>query len=143
MHSDRFSLKATLANPEFEHKIKDCKGVPVFAGPLWLGNLYDKKFLAKTKIALESLHADLHKKLPAKLSTMIDESDVQDYMYTDLHALCDLHGLSPPKSTSVIERLVNDGYKAVRTSFRPTAIRTDAPVNEIVTEIEKILGEEE
>ena len=143
MHSDRFSLKASLTNPEFEHRIKDCNGRPIFAGPLWLGNLYDKEFLKKAETALEDVHVDLNKKVETMLSMMIDESDIQDWMYTDLHALCDLHGLTPPKSTSVINGLVDAGFRAVRTPFRPTAIRTDAPVNEVVAMIEQILGAEE
>ena len=76
------------------------------------------------------------------LSMMVEEAIVQKHMYIDLHALCDLHELSPPKNVQVIEELTKKGFKATRTSFRPTAIRTDASVNEVVDVIATLVGAE-
>jgi tRNA G26 N,N-dimethylase Trm1 len=142
MHSDRLSLKAVFSDSRFEHKRDECSGKLAHAGPLWIGGLYDESFLKNAGNALENLQETLHKKVPSMLSKMTEEAEIQNCMYIDLHALCDLHGLSPPKNISVIEELMNRGFKAVRTSFRPTAIRTEASVKEVVDVIAQLVGAE-
>lgn len=142
MHSDRLSLKAALSDSHFEHKREECQGRPTYAGPLWIGKIYDESFLMDAGNVLENLQETLHKKVPNMLSIMTDEANIQDYMYIDLHVLCDLHNLTPPKNILVIEKLVNKGFKAARTSFRPTAIRTDASVKEVVDVIVQLIGAE-
>ncbi|MFX1367161.1 MAG: tRNA (guanine(10)-N(2))-dimethyltransferase [Promethearchaeota archaeon] len=142
MHSDKLAFRTALTDLHFEHKRDECTGKLLFAGPLWIGKLYDKSFLKSAGNVLENLRDSLHKKVPSMFSMMSEEANLQKHMYIDLHALCDLHGLSPPKNVQVIENLEKNGFKATRTAFRPTAIRTDASVDEVAEIIAKLVGAE-
>jgi tRNA (guanine26-N2/guanine27-N2)-dimethyltransferase len=45
--------------------------------------------------------------------------------------LCDLYNLAPPKNQIIIEKLKEQGFEVSRTHFKPTAIRTNASVEEV------------
>ncbi|MCK5303371.1 MAG: hypothetical protein KAJ96_09540, partial [Candidatus Thorarchaeota archaeon] len=62
------------------------------------------------------------------------------HAYVDLHELCDLHNLVPPKTAVVMEKLRNMGYRVSQTHFRPTAIRTNGPINDVVRIISQLTG---
>jgi tRNA (guanine26-N2/guanine27-N2)-dimethyltransferase len=123
----------------FEHASPNCKGPIRVAGPLWIGNLFTKKQL---KDAKEIFNQDdpsyFHRRVPRILDEMVEEESLIDIPFLDLHALCDLHNLTPPKNTDITEYLRNVGYSVTRTHFRPTAIRTNAPVAEVVAAIENL-----
>ncbi|NHJ13936.1 MAG: hypothetical protein EAX95_09670 [Candidatus Thorarchaeota archaeon] len=140
MHSDKIPLKESSDNIVFDHKEEACSDAPVGAGPLWIGNLYDRTFLTNAKNMLQKVQGTLHKKALDMLLMMVSEAEVQNYLYIDLHALCDLHGIAPPKNSAVIEKLVEAGFDSARTSFRPTAIRTRASVDVVLETIMEIIG---
>jgi len=125
---------------EFEHAIPNCKGPMRVAGPLWIGDLFKIKLL---KGAQEVFNQDdasyYHRRVPRILDDMIEEDALIDIPFIDLHALCDLHNLTPPKNSDIIEYLNNVGYNATRTHFRPTAIRTNAPLVEVVSAIKNLM----
>jgi tRNA (guanine26-N2/guanine27-N2)-dimethyltransferase len=52
--------------------------------------------------------------------------------FYDLHELASRHDVSVPKRDKVIEALREKGYPVSRTHFRPTGIRTDAPLKDIL-----------
>ena len=124
----------------FEHAIPDCRGPIRVAGPLWIGDLFKIKQL---KGAQEIFNQDdashYHRRVPRILKEMIEENALVDIPFIDLHALCDLHNLTPPKNLDIIEYLKNAGYNVARTHFKPTAIRTDAPVGEVVSAIKNLM----
>ncbi|TFG08060.1 hypothetical protein EU522_00175 [Candidatus Thorarchaeota archaeon] len=140
MHTDRLSLRDSHHILEFNHKKEGCSENPISAGPLWIGRLFEQSFLKKAQNMLLDLQGNLHKKVSAVLEAMANEVRVQDHLYIDLHALCDLHGVSPPKNITVIEKLMDRGYESTRTSFRPTAIRTKAPVDVVLEVIMETVG---
>jgi tRNA (guanine26-N2/guanine27-N2)-dimethyltransferase len=117
---------------EFEHEREDCRGRLFFAGPLWIGELYDSSTLESAQRALAQSPSMYHPRVPKLLETMIEECNLTDHIYTDLHALCDLHGLQSPSISSVMNGLKELGYEVSRTHFRPTAVRTTAPIRELV-----------
>lgn len=120
-----------------EHQKADCTGRISFAGPLWIGELYDSSILETAKRALGQSPSMYHSRVPKLLETMIEECSLTDYIYTDLHALCDLHGLESPSIADVMSTLKDSGYEVSRTHFRPTAIRTTAPIRELVEMIRR------
>jgi len=71
---------------------------------------------------------------------MQEETALMTYPYIDIHVLCDLYNLTPPKNRDVIEYLRNAGYKVARTHFKPTAIRTDASVINVKSAISELAG---
>jgi tRNA (guanine26-N2/guanine27-N2)-dimethyltransferase len=135
------SLDARYEESHFEHDIKNCKGPVRVAGPLWIGNLFDAKLLKKTLDLFEKDDASIyHKRVPRILNEMIEENNLVTYPYIDIHVLCDLYNLTPPKNRDVVEYLKNAGYKVTRTHFKPTAIRTDAPVVDVKSAITELVG---
>jgi tRNA (guanine26-N2/guanine27-N2)-dimethyltransferase len=82
-----------------------------------------------------------HKRVPRLLGLMKRECGLMKFAYVDLHELCDLHNLVPPKTSAVMEELRSMGHKVSQTHFRPTAIRTNGPVSEVARIIRKLTGE--
>jgi tRNA (guanine26-N2/guanine27-N2)-dimethyltransferase len=117
---------------KFDHKMEGCAGPIRIAGPLWIGELYKDKFLKDAIKTLENEgHKNYHRKAPEMLEKMAEESSLTSTPYIDLHALFDLHNLAPTKNKIIIGRLREQGFEASRTHFRPTAIRTNATVEEV------------
>ncbi len=52
-------------------------------------------------------------------------------MYYDHHSICERLNVTPCKMESVVECLQSKGYKASRTHFSGTGIKTDAPLREV------------
>jgi tRNA (guanine26-N2/guanine27-N2)-dimethyltransferase len=139
MHTDMVSLRDSLEHV-FQHVGEKCQGRVMSAGPLWIGPLFDTKFLEiaeKRYLDYESVFQNRVSKLLAK---MIDEAELVNNPYTDLHALCDLHNLVPPKLTDVMDGLIEKGFQVSRTHFRPTAIRTSALVSDVADIISELGG---
>ncbi|VVB67065.1 tRNA (guanine(26)-N(2))-dimethyltransferase [Candidatus Norongarragalina meridionalis] len=91
------------------------------AGPLYLSDLCDKKFLAKVK-------GDAR---VAKLVGLLSgEIGFPPYFF-DLHAVCDCYGLPGKAVATVLDKLRAKGFKAVRTHYCPNGIKTDADVKEV------------
>ena len=82
-----------------------------YAGPLWTGQLWDMP-LAK----------DMHQVRPWR------EARVKTLGFYDIHALAKIYKLeSLPRLDNIISDLRKKGYRAERTHFTPTAVRTNAP----------------
>ncbi|MFW9982863.1 MAG: tRNA (guanine(10)-N(2))-dimethyltransferase, partial [Candidatus Thorarchaeota archaeon] len=58
--------------------------------------------------------------------------------FIDIHALCDLHGLVPPKNQEIMEHLKKRGFEVSRTHFKSTGIRTTASVKEVTASISEL-----
>ncbi|MBN2229727.1 MAG: tRNA (guanine(10)-N(2))-dimethyltransferase [Candidatus Thorarchaeota archaeon] len=125
----------------FEHAINDCKGPIREAGPLWIGDLFNGKILEHAwEIFSQEETSIYHRRVSRILEEMREEDELIRFPFLDIHALCDLHNLTPPKNSAIIEYLKNAGYRVSRTHFTPTAIRTDAPTQEIVSSIRNLIG---
>ncbi|MDA4111874.1 MAG: hypothetical protein OK439_05005, partial [Thaumarchaeota archaeon] len=82
------------------------------AGPLWIGEIQSKDFIANC----------------AKLSELsIFDPELDIPLYYDLTAMTDLIGTRTPKIADVISGLRSIGHSASRTRLNPAAVRTDAP----------------
>ena len=106
---------------------------PKAFGPMWLGPLKDSEFMERLSKELETFEP-AHKKTRPFLELLSSELDVP--FHYDTHALARRNGLEVRKVSEVIERLENLGYRASRTHFSPTAVKTDAPF-EVVLELLK------
>jgi tRNA (guanine26-N2/guanine27-N2)-dimethyltransferase len=94
------------------------------AGPLWLGTIKDDDFCG----SLIESSAYLEGKRLTKLITTIRDELHQPFYY-DIHRVCDALNVSVP-SMEIIFKALSD-YRVTRTHFNPTAIKTNAPVEEI------------
>ena len=137
MHTESMPVSHTFKTEN--HKLDDCKGPVKVAGPLWNGPLFNDEFLSDAHRMFEKENQDIyHRRVPETIEKMTEESEYTDYPFIDIHALCDLHGLAPPKNRDVMEHLRNRGFNAVRTHFKSTAIRTTASVKEMTSSISEL-----
>jgi tRNA (guanine26-N2/guanine27-N2)-dimethyltransferase len=92
------------------------------AGPMWLGHLFDEN-LVETMHKLAAKDKNICTETKELLFTIKNESTVQMVGFYDLSEM-KLHQV--PKIFEVIERLQKKGFKASRTHFSPTGIKTNA-----------------
>ena len=128
---------------EFKHQREGCTGTVSTAGPLWIGDMFDREILSTAKKIYEKDTAAYDKRTGTLLNQMSMEQDMVKFPYLDIHSLCDMHDLPSPKRDDVIRLIQEKGYQAVRTHFKATAIRTDAPAREVVMLIRHLIGVEE
>ncbi len=112
-------------------KTRDPEHKTQFAGPLWLGELHDKKALATMGLLNRKRKYADRDELEKTISRMAGEVGMPPFYY-DIHQMCRLLGRgSVPKMDAVLEGLRKRGHAAVRTHFSETAIKTGAPLKAI------------
>ncbi len=109
----------------------DCSHPLAVAGPLWLGKLSDSSAL-KAMVA----DTDVERQNPTVnkfLRTVLLENEFEKPGYLDIPELCS--AAKRPILTQ-IEKIIGElralGFKAVRTHFSPTGIRTDAKAADVL-----------
>jgi tRNA (guanine26-N2/guanine27-N2)-dimethyltransferase len=111
-------------NGRFEYRRSFLPDKPGASGPLWLSSLKDESFVESLVEAAEG-HQLAHKKTLPFLQLILEELDTP--LHYDTHTLARACSLTPPKVETVIKRLRELGYKATKTHFSPTSVKTDAP----------------
>ncbi|PIO06284.1 hypothetical protein COT29_01725 [Candidatus Micrarchaeota archaeon CG08_land_8_20_14_0_20_59_11] len=91
------------------------------AGPLYLGEMCDRKFLQKV----------MGDERVGKLVALLENEQGFPPYFFDLHAVCDCYGLPGKAVATSIDNLRAKGFKAVRTHYCPNGIKTDAGVAEV------------
>ncbi|MHA1770932.1 MAG: tRNA (guanine(10)-N(2))-dimethyltransferase [Candidatus Thorarchaeota archaeon] len=140
MNADMVALSRIGDIEPLEH-IGNCTGKIKMAGPLWIGPLLDRDIVSTAK-GIETQGEQFHSRAGKILDLMKQEQELTEFPYVDLHMLCDAYGLSPPRRQDIMGKLEEGGHRVARTHFRPTAIRTDAGVGEVLNTIKAVLGEE-
>ncbi len=117
------------SSSQFPEQNCNCgSGVPLdYAGALWLGQLHNSKFVKKmislNKKRTYSQRAEISK----TLQLLEGEIGMPPYYY-NVHNLSKINQLgSVPKIESVILKLKDAGFTAVRTHFSDISIKTNAP----------------
>lgn len=108
--------KTSTYNKEF-----CCKETMDFAGPLWLGKLWDPKLV-------NNMHVNLPKenKKLAKLITIIkNESQIPTVGFYDTHTLSKKLKKSVPKLKVILEKIKQQKTNAAPTHFAPASIRSN------------------
>jgi len=102
------------------------------AGPMWLGRIMDRDFIQRAASDLARRNFRLSQQAIVLLSRCIEESDSPPTFY-EMHEVAGRAGVQPPKIADVIAELRGRGYFASRTHFSGTGLRTDAPLDEIIS----------
>jgi tRNA (guanine26-N2/guanine27-N2)-dimethyltransferase len=105
------------------------------AGPVYLGNILDKKFCKKVLADIRKRDFKLKKQEERLLKLLIEEADMPAFYY-DLHYLAKKIKIEIPKLEILIKKLKDKGFEASRTHFCSTAVKTDADFKQI----KKLLG---
>ncbi|MBU4246102.1 tRNA (guanine(10)-N(2))-dimethyltransferase [archaeon] len=105
----------------------DCGEKTNYAGPLWNGRIFDSDFCAKVFEKSKPMNdAQL-----LKLLGVIREESLIDAPWYELGTLASIFRVNPPRIDAFIEKLRKAGFRASRTHFSPTGVRTDANLLEI------------
>ena len=122
-----------------EYQILSCpRGEkPLTLGPLWIGGTVDPGFLVECKRLLRDRYryVSSHDKILKLLETLIGESEIQDKIFVSLVDVARSLGLNVPKRDHIIEALRELGYKAVKTHYSSTGLRTNANIFEVYKSI--------
>jgi tRNA (guanine26-N2/guanine27-N2)-dimethyltransferase len=102
----------------------------VHAGPLWLGNIQDEKFIKKMIEEADNKKINTQKEALKLLNKCLAESDAPATFY-DVHSICKSLKLSAPKFDLILSELESNGFKAIKTHFNPLGIKTDANIEDI------------
>jgi len=112
-------------------KKKVCCGKEMgWAGPLWIGEIHDKPLLESVKNEVELGDYENKKKLLKILELMVGEQGMPPFYY-DLPTVCKKLGAQVPPMIDALGTLRVKGFKATRTHFKPTAIKSDASPAEV------------
>ena len=103
------------------------------AGPLWIGQLFEKEFVMKMTEIVPKLVMD--KRCEKILEKCVLESEMPPTYYT-LDEIASKMQSAPLKMKNMIKKLQDAGFAASPTSLNPNGFRTDCKIDEII----KILG---
>jgi tRNA (guanine26-N2/guanine27-N2)-dimethyltransferase len=98
------------------------------AGPMWLGQLWDKKLAEK-----------MYKQEKSEfLRTIRDESKIDVVGFYDIHALCKKYKIKQiPKFDVLVRRIKKAGYKVSRTHFKPEGLKSSIPLQKLLQWLDK------
>nr|AIF12419.1 tRNA (guanine26-N2/guanine27-N2)-dimethyltransferase (TRMT1, trm1) [uncultured marine thaumarchaeote KM3_55_G04] len=108
-------------------KICDCK-LDV-AGPLWVGQLFEKEFIMKMNNMVPKLVVD--KRCEKILEKCILESEMPPTYYT-LDEIASKMRRAPLKMKDAVKIIQDEGFLASPTSLNPTGFRTDCKIDEMI-----------
>ena len=108
------------------------------AGPLWIGNIHRKEFLEQVGKFVERVYEIKDRdRIRSFVKVAISENDYPPYHF-DISRASKRLKVSSPSVNSVIEKLKSIGFRATRTHFNPTGIKTNAPYNELLKIIREL-----
>jgi tRNA (guanine26-N2/guanine27-N2)-dimethyltransferase len=107
-----------------------CGSLTVPIGPLWLGAIQDPEIIAAMLDRLPDQPLNTARELGSLLHTLQDELPTSSFY--DYHLLAKQGKVSPKPIGDVIAGILDAGYRASRTHYTGTGIRTDAPYQVIM-----------
>jgi len=124
-----------------------CENKRLIGGPIWLGKMYNMDFVIELQEQLQEDKANYgtKKKMQKMLELIMDEVKAENSnhdiaFYYDIHQITDKFNLISPKSSTVIKELQKGNFIATRTHFKHTAIKTNAPIEKIISAIKKAIN---
>ena len=114
---------------EQEQKCELCELKISNAGSLWIGKIFDKKFVQE--MLLENSTLEINKVCHKILCKCLAESEMTGTYFT-LDEIASKMKSPPPKLEDAITNLQKNNFVASVTSFNPTGFRTNAKINEII-----------
>jgi len=104
-----------------------CSSKVELAGPLWIGKLFQKDFVAQM---LDNIPEQADKKCQKAIQKALLESDMQACYYT-LDEIAEQLKSAPIPLEQIISRLQQAGFSASPTLFNPTGFRTNCKIDKI------------
>jgi tRNA (guanine26-N2/guanine27-N2)-dimethyltransferase len=124
----------TFTISEFNNvRCEKCDVIMAYAGPMWIGSLYDKQLAEKI------FKSNKHVENERFLDVIMQESVLDDPKFIgfyEIHELCKYYKKVIPNFEILIPKIANMGYKVSRTHFTPLGIKTNMPIDELLRVIE-------
>lgn len=117
--------------PNLPANCEKCSIPTEWAGPLWLGKIYDDSILEGMSKLNDGREYPNKKQISSLLETMKSESDMP-MLYYDLHAIADHFNMPCHSFDETISRLQKKGFSVSRTHFNQTAIKSDASIADVL-----------
>ena len=114
---------------EKENNCGICDSQNKFAGPLWIGKIFNKEFVNNMFLVQEE--CNIEKKYKIILQKCLLESEMPGTYFT-LDEIAERMKGSPLKLRNALTKLSESGFVSSPTSFNPTGFRTNAKINEII-----------
>ena len=104
------------------------------AGPMWLGNLWDKGLTSRMcSNALKNKIFKTNKELKNFLKIIKEESKINGAGFYDLHSICEKNNIKNlQKKDEIINKIKKSGYKASESHFKGEGVRSDVPTNKLL-----------
>lgn len=126
-HYYRLYLACATSRRMIDHVLAQ-HGSWMQCGPLWKGQLWDKKVLADAQKTISRSE----KETIQLLSLLSSEAEIAAVGFYDVHALCKQLHRQVPKFDLLLQRIRSNGFPASRTHFSMTSIRTTMPELEFI-----------
>ena len=115
---------------EIDNSCQVCNSKAEHAGPLWIGSLYDKDFLDGMLLEEKKLQVD--KSCKKTIEKCLKEVDMPPSYYT-LDEVAHRKRSAPLSLDKIIEKIQKAGFSASITCMNPSAFKTDARIDEILS----------
>jgi len=126
-------FKIRIVFDPFLEKNCKCGSQIQWAGPLWLGRLWDRDVLKIMQEENQKRNYKNKSEINHLLNTIMSEAEIPVPFYYDLHKIADKLKLQIPPYVSVIRKLEDKGYKTSRTHFNMHALKTDADAEDVIS----------
>jgi tRNA (guanine26-N2/guanine27-N2)-dimethyltransferase len=121
---------AKTLSVKFFEKCSECGSKMDYAGPLWLGKIFDTRFCEL--MAQESKRTALRNSGKiAKLLTLAKDEAEAPATYYVIDKISDKLALPMPSVSAVLQKLRDKGFQAFPTHFNSRGVRTDAPASTV------------
>ncbi len=118
--------------PILKEKCPRCGGKFEHAGPLFLGELWNVRFLRDMREINEERNYAKRAEIDEMLALMEGEAGMPP-TYFDLHKVAGKLRKSPPNFESFMKRLRERGFKVSRTHFKRNSVRTNAGLDDVLS----------
>ncbi len=136
VHCSSCLFRKTTKDIFNSNKCPVCSSKTDYAGPLWLGQLWDKKLLTRM---CKNIKNSEDKKLVKFLEIIKNESKISSAGFYDVAKVVKHNKLkSVPKKNLLIKEIKKAGFNAAETHIRPNSIRSSIELKELIKLIKKI-----
>lgn len=123
--------------PFFKLSCPECGSNLSVAGPLWLGEIFNSEFCGLMLKELMNRNFRLRKFIGKTLNFVKDEVSAPLTYYV-VDKISDKLNVPAPSVDSVIEKLREEGFVAVRTHFNMRGVRTNAPARLVIETVKEL-----
>ncbi|MGC8895616.1 MAG: tRNA (guanine(10)-N(2))-dimethyltransferase [Candidatus Bathyarchaeia archaeon] len=122
-------------------KCSECNSKLDYAGPLWLGKIFDKNFCENMEKEAQHMTLGCRAKVLKILALIKGEVDGSPTYYV-INRLCDELGMPVPSVKKVLEALKEKDFQAFATHFNSNGVRTNASAKEIMEILKSCITKE-